>query len=255
MNRRKFLSIGTIAAATGLYAAQKPLVAPSLFCQSSVHSWYLPEYLKDAPNNIIIQVRDTDSALGRYNVQQHSKKITLDDIVKFHGHLCDGLVFSYLQIAVALQKLFPDGIVDRTDLVGACKNSPCMVDTLSYLTGAKINFKTLRIDSSLGASHILQRISTKETYKVQLSPGVFPDQLAKLEGEIRGMVSKNESVPPKHIDDVEKLADAFIRKLLHTPLDKLVTVEKLDGYVFAANENVEMFGKRGDIVNKNVNRK
>lgn len=255
MNRRKFLTLGAIGAASGLYAAQKPLATPALFCQSTVQKWYMPEYLNDAPNNLVIEVRDTDSALGRYNVQKNTKKITLDDVVKFHGHLCDGLVFSYLQIAVALQKLFPDGVVDRTDLVGACKNSPCMVDTLSYLTGAKINFKTLRIDSSLGASHIVQKISTKETYKVQLASGVFPDRLAKLEGTIRGMVSNNEPVSPKHIDDVEKLANDFLHKLLHTPLDKLVSVEKLEGYVFAANENVEMFGKRGDIVNKNVLRK
>lgn len=255
MNRRKFLTFGAIGAATGLYAAQKPLATPALFCQSSVRNWYLPEYLNDAPNNIIIEVRDTDSALGRYNVQKNSKKITLDDVVKFHGHLCDGLVFSYLQISVALKKLFPDGIVDRTDLVGVCKNSPCMVDTLSYLTGAKINFKTLRIDSSLGASHIIQKISTKETYKVQLSPGVFPDQLAKLESSIRSKVAANEPVPPKFIDDVEKLADEFIRKLLHAPLEQLVSIEKMEGYVFNANENIDMFGKRGDIVNKNVSRK
>lgn len=254
MNRRKFLSLGAISTAVTLYAAQSPL-SPAPTCTSPVCSWYLPTYLNDAPNNLSINVRDTDSALGRYNHQNNTKKITIDDVVKFHGHLCDGLVFSYLQISVALQKLFPDGIVDRTDLVGVCKNSPCMVDTLSYLTGAKINFKTLRIDSSLGASHIIQKISTKETYKVQLSSGVFPDQLAKLEGSIRSKVATSESVPPEFIDAVEKLADEFIRKLLHTPLEKLVSVEKLEGYVFAANENIEMFGKRGDIVNKNVSRK
>lgn len=253
MNRRKFLSLGALGTAAGLYAAQSPL-SPAPFCKSPVCSWYLPAYLNDAPNNLSINVRDTDSALGRYNHQDNIKKITIDDVVKFHGHLCDGLVFSYLQISVALQKLFPDGIVDRTDLAGACKNSPCMVDTLSYVTGAKINFKTLRIDPTLGASHIVHRISTKETYKVQLATGVFPDQLAKLEGTIRSKVAANEPVPPAYIDEVEKLADSFIHRLLHTPLEQLVNVEKLEGYLFVANESVDVFGKRGDIVNRNVYR-
>lgn len=255
MNRRKFLSLGAISAASGLIASQNSLSNPPKFCQSAVRSWYLPEYLHDAPNNIIVEVRDTDSALGRYNVQKNTKKISLDDVVKFHGHLCDGLVFSFLQITAALQKLFPDGIIDRTDLVGVCKNSPCMVDALAYLTGAKINFKTLRIDGSLGAAHIIQRLSTGETYKAQLAAGIFPDKLTKLEGTIRALVSKNEPVPPTHIDEVEKLAADFIHTMLYTPLTELIKLEKLEGFVFVPNEDVAAFGKRGDIVNKNVSRK
>lgn len=246
MQRRNFLILGAASFAASAFAASPN---KGKFCAST---WYLPTSLATAPNNIILKVRDTDSALGRYNDSDCVKDISMEDIVKLHGHLCDGLVFSYLQIAAALQKLFPDGIVDRTDLRGACKNSPCMVDTLAYLTGARINFKTLKIDPSLGASHIVQKISTGETYKVELAPGIFPKDLKKLEGQIRFKVLKRDRVTPQEIDDVEDLANNFIDTMLNTPLEKLVSVKKLQNYTFEPVSNVEVFGNRGDIVNKHV---
>lgn len=246
MKRRNFLIFGAASFATSALA--KPLAQTNV----CVSTWYLPSFVADTPNNIILKVRDTDSALGRYNDTDCTKEISLEDIVKLHGHLCDGLVFSYLQITVALQKLFPDGVIDRTDLRGACKNSPCMVDTLAYLSGARINFKTLRIDPSLGASHIVQKISTNETYQVKLADGYFPKDLSKLEAKIRSKVSKKQEVTPQEIDKVEDLANSFIQTMLTTPLHKLVDIQKLDNYVFQAVSDLDVFGKRGDVVNKNV---
>jgi formylmethanofuran dehydrogenase subunit E len=247
MKRREFLVLGAASFAASALAA--PSAVQPMFCAST---WYLPTFVGDAPNNITLKVRDTDSALGRYNNTDQTKSIRMDDLVKAHGHLCDGLVFSYLQIAAGLQKLFPDGVIDRTDLRGACKNSPCMVDTLGYLTGARINFKTLRIDPSLGAAHIIQKISTGESVKVQLAPGFFPSDLDALEKQIRGKVAKKETVSPSEIDQVEKLANGFIKTMLNTPLDKLIKVEVLENYLFEPVQSVDVFGNRGDVVNKNV---
>lgn len=249
MERRKFLFFSAATFAVSAYGAKE--LKPS---GCGVTSWYIPRRLAKSPNNIKLFVRDTDSALGRYNKPQNTKTITLEDVVKFHGHLCDGVVFSYLQISAILKKLFPDGVIDRTDLQGACKNSPCMVDTLAYLTGARINFKTLKIDPTLGLSHIVQRISTGETYKAQLAPGTFHEELNKAEKSIRAKVANKEAVLPSEIDNVEKLADKFIYDLLHTPLEKLIVVEKIDGYKFEPNSDVSAFGGRGDVVNKNVAR-
>lgn len=210
--------------------------------------------MAESKNNLTLNVRDTDSALGRYNPHGCIKTVTLDELVKYHGHLCDGIVFTFLQLSVALKTLFPDGIIDRTDIRGACKNSPCMVDGLSYLTGARINFQTLRIDASLGASHILQKISTQETYQVQLAKEMFNNTLKNAEDSIRAKVAANQTVTPAEIDHVEKLADDFIRMMLSTPLEKLVKIEKLEGYQFMPNSSVDVFGKRGDVINKKVGR-
>lgn len=248
MQRRHFLTLGTLA--IGSYALAEPLAAPAPVCQA----WYLPSSLAGSKNNLTLKVRDTDSALGRYNSQGCIKTITLDELVKYHGHLCDGIVFSFLQLSVALSALFPNGIIDRTDVQGACKNSPCMVDALSYLSGARINFKTLRIDKTLGTSHIVQKISTGETYQVQLAEGMFHDALKNAEGSIRAKVAANQTVTPTEIDHVEKLADNFITMMLSTPLERLVKIEKLEVYQFLPNSSIDAFGQRGDVVNKNVGR-
>jgi len=85
--------------------------------------WFYPEWAADAPNNQPIAVRDTDSALGRYNLQ--TKQVGLKDVARVHGHMCDGLVIAFVEIKAVLSKLFPDGVVDRTDLQVVSKNGPC----------------------------------------------------------------------------------------------------------------------------------
>jgi hypothetical protein len=51
---------------------------------------------------------------GRYAAA--TKPITIKDLIKFHGHFCGGLVESAASLRVAFDVLFPDGIIDRTDL-------------------------------------------------------------------------------------------------------------------------------------------
>src|SRR5574344_986601 len=85
--------------------------------------WYYPSWANSARYNEPIKVLDTQSALGRYSTQE--KEITLKDLALIHGHLCDGLVISYVELSAVLKKLFPDGIVDRTDLRVVSKNGPC----------------------------------------------------------------------------------------------------------------------------------
>ena len=58
--------------------------------------WFYPEWAADAPNNQPIVGKDTDSALGRYNLQ--TKEIGLKDIARIHGHMCDGLVIAFVEI-------------------------------------------------------------------------------------------------------------------------------------------------------------
>lgn len=250
MNRRTFLSASLVGGTATLYAAGQGNISIPCACDTSIANWYVPSYINDTPNNFLLKVRDTDSALGRYN--KSTKEISLTDVVKFHGHTCDGVVFSFLQIYAGLQKIFKDGVVDRTDLAGACKNSPCMVDSLAYMTGAKINFKTLRIDSSLGASHIIHRISTNETYQVKLFDTFEPTELKKVEKRIKTDLANNKPVSPTDIDQAEKLADEFIYKLLHTDIEKLVEIKELKNYIFKPNSDVSAFTNRSDIVNKNV---
>ena len=211
--------------------------------------WFYPEWAANAVYNKPIVVRDTDSALGRYNLS--TKEIGLKDLARVHGHMCDGLVIAFVQIKAVFEKLFPDGIVDRTDLYAVSKNGPCWADTAAFMTGARINFKTLRIDASIGDGFILQRISTGEAYKVHLKPGVFPEDQAKLEGKIRFLRAEGQPVTAEDIDLVEKMGDDLSLKLLTTPPNELLNIEKLENYKF---QSTDLFGNRGDVINKEMPR-
>lgn len=52
--------------------------------------------------NPSIKVLDTDFSKGRL---QNIQTITLNDAIKLHGHLCDGLVVGFLGLKETLYKL------------------------------------------------------------------------------------------------------------------------------------------------------
>ncbi len=75
---------------------------------------------------------DTDFSKGRLS---HEQTITLNDLEKFHGHLCDGLVVGALAMQQVVKALYPDQPIDRTNLRIVSKPSPCLTDVAIYLTG------------------------------------------------------------------------------------------------------------------------
>lgn len=211
--------------------------------------WFFPEWAAHAKYNTSIRVLDTESALGRYS--EKTKEIGLKDLARTHGHLCDGLVIAFIEVKAVLEKLFPDGIVDRTDLRAVSKNGPCWVDVVSIMTGARINFQTLRIDASIGDGFIIQRISTGEAYEVHLKPGVFPEEQAQLETKIRQSMAGGKAISPEDIDQFEAMANALSNKLLNTSPEQLLEIMPRSGYKFQFND---LYGVRSDVINKNVPR-
>lgn len=216
-------------------------------CSDHTKAWFYPAWAVSAPYAQPIHVRDTDHALGRYSLK--TKDIGLKDLARIHGHLCDGLTVSFVEIKAVLALLFPDGIVDRTDLRAVSKNSPCGVDAVSFMTGARINFQTLSIDSSVGGGFIIQRISTGEAYQVSLKAGIVPDKQKKLEKHIRALRAKGEPVNAAEIDESERLANQLSQKVLGTKPAQLVNIRQLSDFQFIP---MAMGGSRGDIINKNM---
>lgn len=206
---------------------------------------YFPLWAKFSKNNTPIRVLDTNSSLGRYS--NYTKQIELKDLAKIHGHLCDGLVISFVELKTVLNKLFPNGIVDRTDLRVVSKNGPCWVDAATMMTGARINFGTLSIDKSVGNGFIVQKISTGETYQVKLKDGVFPQDLAQLETKIKTEAKAGKKVSDIDIKKLEDLADKLSEKVLNSNPDEIMDIKKLENYKF--NQNVQI-GTRTDVMNK-----
>ena len=222
----------------------------SLLVQAKNLDYFYATVVEDAQNSDPIFVKDTDSALGRYNLQ--AKPFGLDTLVKAHGHLCDGIVIAYVEITQGLQKLFPNGITDRTDIRIVARNSPCLVDGAALMTGARINFKTLSLDNSLGLDFIIQRISTGESVRVSLKDPSFLKALKSKERSIKKIRHEGKNVTPADIDRVEALAQEVIRKMLDEDAEDLVEVNTIKNYQFTFS--TKDFGKRTDTINKNMPR-
>lgn len=194
-----------------------------------------------------LKVLDTDSALGRRNL--YPKQITLKDMARMHGHLCDGLVTAWVELGAALQVLFPDGVVDRTDLRTISKNGPCWADAAAWMTGARINQGTLMLDNSVGDGFIVQRISTGNAIRVSLRKGIYPADLAALEQSIRVQRAHGEFVAPAEIDRFEQGANEYSRKLLNTPPDRAITLKLLADYHFP-DHSQNPLAPRSDTINR-----
>ncbi|HFD13732.1 MAG TPA: hypothetical protein ENJ34_00350 [Epsilonproteobacteria bacterium] len=218
--------------------------------ESNVDDLFYEKSVKEAPNAKPVWGRDTDSALGRYNL--YPKKLDIKMLARAHGHLCDGLVLAYVELSHTLPKLFSDGVIDRTDIRVVAKNSPCLVDTSALMSGARINHQTLSLDNTLGGSFVVQRISTGQTYKVSLADKSFLKALKSKEEAIKAKQKQHQKVTAKEIDEVEALAFEAMRYMLQTDTKRLLKVTELKGYQY--HFNIDGIGSRSDVKNKNVGR-
>ncbi len=239
----------------GRNAARLTLIAAAIFfggCVSPLHNarteveWYYPDWMAHAPFAPVFEVLDTESSLGPY--ASRTKTITLKDLVKMHGHPCDGLVTAACALSLGLRELYPDGVIDRTDTGGISNNSPCYGDVVAYLTGGRIRFGTQKIDPGLGNEFILHRFSTKQTVKVTLKPGVFPAEVTRLETKIRG-----GDFSPAEMRRCQQLQWDYARHLLQRPPTESFTVTPLAHFDWRPDA-YEHLGTRGDIINRNVGR-
>ncbi|WP_430626388.1 formylmethanofuran dehydrogenase subunit E family protein [Sulfobacillus thermotolerans] len=191
-------------------------------------------------------VRDTVSSHGRY--ADRAKKITGIDLVRFHGHACDGLFRGMYALSVAFPALFPDGVIDRTDMRVMSRNSPCLGDVAAYLTGGRIRFGTQDVDNSLGVWFLLQRMSTGQTVKVHEEPGFFPTEIGQGEAQLAHLNGDDLS---RAVTALQDRQNQWVEHVLlpSSPSDHYF-VEPLD--FTGPDVPFEHIGVRTDILYKNV---
>ncbi|WP_047247347.1 FmdE family protein [Maribacter thermophilus] len=155
-----------------------------------------------------MRVNDTDFSKGRIG---HFQDIDLDDLVKFHGHLCDGLVVGHLALQEALNELYPDGPIDRTNTRIVSQPSPCLTDAAIYTTGGRYQFNTFYVSKDIDGLFTVQRMDTKKTVTVHMNKGVKPEEIDKL-----GALAIKGELPACDLDKLKKMEDDFTETLLST---------------------------------------
>ena len=183
---------------------------------------------------------DTDFSKGRLSYQQ---KISLNDLKKFHGHLCDGLVVGTLAMQQAFDELYPNQPIDRTNLRIVSKPSPCLTDVAIYFTGGRYQFNTFYVDTAFEGLYIVQRIDNNQAVSVSLIKGVKPTAIDSL-----GNLATQHKLLPCDLDQLKILEDNFTKQLLRTDLKKIFTVRKIDNFNWQPNDKNNYI--KTDILNK-----
>lgn len=200
---------------------------------------YLPIQQKNYKTGL--RVNDTDFSKGRLgNVQ----KVELDDLAKFHGHLCDGLVVGHLALQEALLQLYPDGLIDRTNTRIVSKPSPCLTDVAIYLTGGRYQFNSFYVSENINGLFTVQRIDNGKTVSVAMNKGVKPNEI-----NIQGAKAVKGELGPCELDGLKTLEDEFSEKLLQTnPKDVFTVTDLLE---FKWQPILKNDYTKTDILNKN----
>jgi acetolactate decarboxylase len=183
---------------------------------------------------------DTDFSKGRLT---HQQTISLKDLEKFHGHLCDGLVVGALAMQQAMKVLYPNQPIDRTNLRIVSKPSPCLTDVAIYITGGRYQFNTFYVDTAFNGLYIVQRIDNNQTVSVSLNKGVKPTAIDSL-----GNLATQQKLAPCDIDQLKMLEDNFTKQLYKSDPNKIFTVRKIDNFTWQPNAKNTFL--KTDILNK-----
>lgn len=184
---------------------------------------YLPK--RNTGSHSEIRVNDTDFSKGRLG---HIQTIGLEDLVKFHGHLCDGLVVGHLGLQQALMSLYPDGTVDRTNTRVVSRSSPCLTDAAMYLTGGRYPYDTFYVSDTIDGLFLVQRIDTGKTVSVHLNQGVKPEIIDEMgQKAIKGELGACE------LETLRQLEDDFSKKLLDSNPSELYTLKEIKDFTWS----------------------
>jgi formylmethanofuran dehydrogenase subunit E len=172
-------------------------------------------------NEFVLTTVDTDFSKGRLGLEHD---ISLLDVEKFHGHLCDGLVVGFLGLKEGLEILYPDGKIDRTNTRIVSGSSPCLGDAAIYLCGSRYQFNTFYVSNALDGLYVIQRIDNHKSVSVHLNQGVKPKEIDVLgEKAVAGQLNISE------LQHLKTLEDNFTEYLLSTnPQDNFTVIELID---------------------------
>lgn len=189
-----------------------------------------------------LKVNDTDFSKGRLgNIQT----IDIQDLSKFHGHLCDGLVEGFVALEYGLYQLFPDSVIDRTNLRIVSKSSPCIADVAVYLTGARYQYGNFYVSNDFEGMYILQRIDHEKTINIRRKPNVKPaiiDQMGKL--AIEGKLSACD------LEKLRALENQYADFLASKPARENFEIKIVENFVWQPTLKNDFV--KTDVLNKNM---
>jgi len=150
-----------------------------------IPTWYAP--MVAMPYAPVFEILATRGTQGRY--YQRTYAVTLKDMIKWHGHDCEGTTHAANSMKMAFEILFPDGIIDRSVLKGISGTGPCWSDAVAFLTGARIQYGNLGFFKNKDYNHavLLYREDTRVAVLATWKKGInnIPGEPVVLPGKIK----------------------------------------------------------------------
>ena len=222
-------SLSFLLASSAVAAEPTYVQGKNIFIETGVEApdrnptWYASMAAK--PYAPVFEILATKGTQGRY--YPYTYPVTLKDIVKFHGHDCEGITTATNSAWVAFKILFPDGIIDRSVLWGISGESPCWSDAVAFLTGARLQYGNLGYFKDKRYSHtiILYREDTKVAVLATWKEGInnIPGEPVMLPGKITWK-------PKVTLKDVEELK-AVVKKAGGNPTPYQVDLMRYQQWV------------------------
>ena len=233
-------------------------------------TWYAS--MVAMPYTPVFQILATRGTQGRY--YPYTYAVTIKDIIKFHGHDCEGISHSACCCKLAFNILFPDGIVDRSVLRGITGTSPCWSDGVAFLTGARVQYGNLGYfkDKRYGHAILIYREDTGQAVLATWKNGInnIPGEPVMLPGKInwkpavdmeavlnlKMVVKKAGGNPtPYQVDQMRYYQWKHINDIQKRPLEESYQTKVIENFVWEdwidPTKTVSNPHKRGDIRLKN----
>ncbi|MEJ2438650.1 MAG: FmdE family protein [Gammaproteobacteria bacterium] len=277
MDRRTFLVSAGLASLSSSVLARAPtfVEGKNIFVETDVDpvdrtpTWYASMVAK--PYAPVFQMLATRGTAGRY--YDYTYAVTLKDMVKFHGHDCEGTTHAANNAYVAFKVLFPDGIIDRSVLWGISGTSPCWSDAVAFLTGARLQYGNLGFfrDARYAHAILLYRQDTGAavlaTWKkgindipgepvmlpesIRWKPKVSMDEVMKLKKRVK----QQGNPTPYQLDLLRYQQWKHINDILDHPLEESYQTKVIENFKWAdwVDPNMVMpkHIKRSDVRYKN----
>lgn len=186
-----------------------------------------------------ITVNDTDFSKGKLG---HIQTIVLEDVSKFHGHLCDGLVEGFIALQLGLNELYPDGVVDRTNTRIVCQTSPCIADAGQYISGGRQQYNTFYIDETIEGFYIVQRIDDLKTIGIKRKANVKPALIDEL-----GTKAIKGELDACQLEDLKILEEDYSKYLKQSKADDLFEITEVSNFLWIPKSSTFI---KTDILNK-----
>jgi len=129
-------------------------------------------------------------------------KVSFEEVVRFHGHVCPGLAIGY-RMALAGLAALKEMRAEDEELVAIVENDACGVDALQFLTGCTFGKGNLIFHDYGKSVYTLFSRKTRQGVRVSWHGG---------------------SVPPEMADDRE----AFTKWILRVPANEAMLIQSVE---------------------------